>query len=215
MVRPIGHAHLPRHASLKLRPLACSCSVLEQHIDGRWKGHIHDNQKGMDRVGFFPPSIVEVISRRSGPSSSQSQPSFSRLEDIWVLRNSHSGDRSSVGSTGSVGSTRSAGSGQSTESNSTPNGLPPATAHTDGNKTAPSGGDVQHPDHSKQPDLTAGVPRRPMALQRPYGEPGVTQQFVRPQQLLEGKDAEAISQWLSEFQLEHYTSNFLIAGYDV
>ncbi|XP_076147579.1 caskin-2-like, partial [Alosa pseudoharengus] len=65
MVRPIGHAHLPRHASLKLRPLACSCSVLEQHIDGRWKGHIHDNQKGMDRVGFFPPSIVEVISRRS------------------------------------------------------------------------------------------------------------------------------------------------------
>ncbi len=35
-------------------------------MDGRWKGHIHDSQRGTDRVGFFPPSIVEVISRRSG-----------------------------------------------------------------------------------------------------------------------------------------------------
>ncbi|XP_068605818.1 LOW QUALITY PROTEIN: major vault protein [Brachionichthys hirsutus] len=40
-------------------------TVLEQHVDGRWKGHIHDNQSGTDRVGFFPPSIVEVISRRN------------------------------------------------------------------------------------------------------------------------------------------------------
>ncbi|XP_016517171.1 caskin-2-like [Poecilia formosa] len=41
-------------------------TVLEQHLDGRWKGHIHDSQRGTDRVGFFPPSIVEVISRRNG-----------------------------------------------------------------------------------------------------------------------------------------------------
>lgn len=40
--------------------------VLEQHADGRWKGHIHDAQKGTDRVGYFPPSIVEVISKRTG-----------------------------------------------------------------------------------------------------------------------------------------------------
>lgn len=40
--------------------------VLEQHADGRWKGHIHDQQRGTDRVGFFPPSIVEVLNRRSG-----------------------------------------------------------------------------------------------------------------------------------------------------
>ncbi|CAL8301923.1 unnamed protein product [Merluccius merluccius] len=33
---------------------------------GRWKGHVHDVQRGTDRVGFFPPSIVEVISKRSG-----------------------------------------------------------------------------------------------------------------------------------------------------
>lgn len=29
------------------------------------------------------------------------------------------------------------------------------------------------------------------------------------------QDAEAIYQWLSEFQLEQYTANFLNAGYDV
>lgn len=43
--------------------------VLEQHADGRWKGHIHDIQKGTDCVGYFPPSIVEVISKRSGQCS--------------------------------------------------------------------------------------------------------------------------------------------------
>uniref|UniRef100_A0A8C4DK84 Caskin-2 n=1 Tax=Dicentrarchus labrax TaxID=13489 RepID=A0A8C4DK84_DICLA len=113
--------------------------VLEQHVDGRWKGHIHDTQRGTDRVGFFPPSIVEVISRRNA------------------------GDRNSVGSTGSVGSTRSAGSGQSTESNNAPNGLQHNTGHHDN----------------------------------------------------ANKDAEAIYQWLSEFQLEQYTGNFISAGYDV
>uniref|UniRef100_A0A8C5AG66 Caskin-2 n=1 Tax=Gadus morhua TaxID=8049 RepID=A0A8C5AG66_GADMO len=141
--------------------------VLEQHLDGRWKGHIHDVQRGTDRVGFFPPSIVEVISRRSA------------------------GDRNSVGSTGSVGSIRSAGSGQSTESTAAsapPNGLhhPPATHHAPGSHHTPG---------------TPGTPDR--------------HQFVHPQQLLEGKDAEAIYLWLREFQLEQYTGNFINSGYDV
>lgn len=48
-----------------------SLQVLEQHVDGRWKGHIHDAQRGTDRVGFFPPSIVEVISRRNGQYQSE------------------------------------------------------------------------------------------------------------------------------------------------
>ncbi|XP_044037430.1 caskin-2-like isoform X3 [Siniperca chuatsi] len=250
--------------------------VLEQHMDGRWKGHIHDTQRGTDRVGFFPPSIVEVISRRNGgtlsrhaslptqrqqllsraPLSSSlssapqtsdsytlytppthvvlplanglttntglspsrlSQSEFS-FEEIWVLRDSgHAGDRNSVGSTGSVGSTRSAGSGQSTESNSAPNGLQHNTGHHDNaNKPAPSAVDSGHLDLSKQPDHTAGgTPRRQtVTVQRP-AEQSFSQQFVRPQQLLEGKDAEAIYQWLSEFQLEQYTGNFISAGYDV
>ncbi|XP_051244072.1 caskin-2 isoform X7 [Dicentrarchus labrax] len=167
--------------------------VLEQHVDGRWKGHIHDTQRGTDRVGFFPPSIVEVISRRNA------------------------GDRNSVGSTGSVGSTRSAGSGQSTESNNAPNGLQHNTGHHDNaNKPAPPAVDSAHSDLSTQLDHPAGgTPRRQaVTVQRP-AEQSFSQQFVRPQQLLEGKDAEAIYQWLSEFQLEQYTGNFISAGYDV
>ncbi|XP_057717257.1 caskin-1 isoform X6 [Corythoichthys intestinalis] len=64
-------------------------TVLEQHPDGRWKGCIHDNRTGNDRVGYFPSTMVEVISKRTG------------------------GDRSSLGSSSSVTSVRSSGSGQS------------------------------------------------------------------------------------------------------
>ncbi|XP_059204717.1 caskin-2-like isoform X2 [Centropristis striata] len=221
--------------------------VLEQHVDGRWKGHIHDTQRGTDRVGFFPPSIVEVISRRNGgtlsrhaslPSRQQqsraplscSLSSAPQTDDTYTLyappthvvlplanglAANTAGDRSSVGSTGSVGSTRSAGSGQSTESSSAPNGLQHAAAHHDHNKPAPPAGDSGHSD-CKQTDIPAGgTPRRQtVTVQRP-AEQSFSQQFVRPQQLLDGKDAEAIYQWLSEFQLQQYTGSFISAGYDV
>ncbi|CAN9505078.1 unnamed protein product [Ophioblennius macclurei] len=172
-------------------------TVMEQHVDGRWKGHIHDSQSGTDRVGFFPPSIVEVISRRNA------------------------GDRNSVGSTGSVGSTRSAGSGQSTESNSATNGLQQHhhSAHHD-NKVAPpavepgTSAELKPVDHPASVLSGATVRRQTVTVQRP-AEQSFSQQFVRPQQLLEGKDAEAIYEWLSDFQLEQYTGNFLGNGYDV
>uniref|UniRef100_A0A673BLH6 CASK interacting protein 2 n=1 Tax=Sphaeramia orbicularis TaxID=375764 RepID=A0A673BLH6_9TELE len=215
--------------------------VMEQHMDGRWKGHIHDSQRGTDRVGFFPPSIVEVISRRNGGTLSrhaslptQRQQLLSRAplssslssapqtDDSYTLyappthvvlplanglAANAAGDRNSVGSTGSVGSTRSAGSGQSTESNSAPNGLQ--------HSTTPSAGDSGHNDLSSQPDHPPGhFPFTTVTVQR-AAEQSFSQQFVRPQQLLEGKDAEAIYQWLSEFQLDQYTANFLGAGYDV
>ena len=48
------------------RPPAHLPQVLEQHPDGRWKGHIHESQRGTDRVGYFPPGIVEVVSKRVG-----------------------------------------------------------------------------------------------------------------------------------------------------
>ncbi|XP_066560936.1 caskin-2 isoform X2 [Amia ocellicauda] len=250
--------------------------VLEQHMDGRWKGHIHDSQRGTDRVGYFPPSIVEVISRRAGgtlsrhsslptqrqqflsrpPPASLTAPqtddsytlytapshlAFTRAnglddgtgtppdspsllisepaspsEDVWVLRSCViAGDRNSVGSTGSVGSTRSAGSGQSTDSN----GQPPVVL-ADSAKPAPSGGDqVQQfsagSDLAKQQEQPAGALRRQIMNSLRSGEQTLSPQFIRPEQLLEGKDAEAIYQWLSEFQLEQYTANFLTAGYDV
>uniref|UniRef100_A0A669CJN1 CASK interacting protein 2 n=1 Tax=Oreochromis niloticus TaxID=8128 RepID=A0A669CJN1_ORENI len=208
-------------------------TVLEQHVDGRWKGHIHDSQRGVDRVGFFPPTIVEVISRRNGGTLSrhaslptQRQQLLSRAPlssslssapqtddsytlyappPTWCCR---SGDRNSVGSTGSVGSTRSAGSGQSTESSHAPNGLQHHASHHD-NKVQR----MHSADLSRPADHPAGT-YSTVTVQRP-AEQSFSQQFVRPQQLLEGKDAEAIYQWLSEFQLEQYTGNFLNAGYDV
>ncbi|XP_076855882.1 caskin-2 isoform X2 [Brachyhypopomus gauderio] len=267
--------------------------VLEQHLDGRWKGHIHDSQKGTDRVGYFPPSIVEVLNprlvgtlsrqaslpiqrhrtlarvptpcrphpvpntddsytlytsthstlpRQNGPDRHSGSPSGSpsalclsagskEPEDIWVLRSSLTGDRSSVGSAGSVGSSRSAGSGQSTEGNlhlhaqdqDQPRAavqdtskssfyqcsvqlLPPAAEFREQHrltthhlKPQPVGalGHVQHLNSSRTEDQ------------------GFSPVIIRPQQLLEGRDAEAIYQWLSGFRLEQYTQNFLIAGYDV
>ncbi|KAM7371256.1 hypothetical protein PAMP_010743 [Pampus punctatissimus] len=233
--------------------------VLEQHSDGRWKGHIHDTQQGTDRVGFFPPSVVEVLSRRTGGTLSRqaSMPSHRQLfasrappsshspahqtddsytlgydpagappgsqlsapaspasptQDIWVLRSSPTGDRNSVGSAGSVGSSRSAGSGQSSESSHKYNGT--QNRHNDTGKLAPSAGEsgdhlhITGADHSKQADGSTGGSRRQV-----NGTP--QKGFVRPEHLLEGKDSEAIYQWLCEFQLEQYTSNFINAGYDV
>lgn len=45
------------------------CQVLEQHPDGRWKGCIHDNRTGNDRVGYFPSSLGEAIVKRAGEST--------------------------------------------------------------------------------------------------------------------------------------------------
>ncbi|XP_034425789.1 caskin-2-like isoform X5 [Hippoglossus hippoglossus] len=247
-VKDYWNLHDPTALNLRAGELIM---VVEQHADGRWKGHVHDTQRGTDRVGFFPPSVVEVLSRRAGgtlsrqaslpchrqhfasrapPSSHGSTPqsddSFtlgydpagvppgspaSPTQDIWVLRSSPTGDRHSVGSAGSVGSSRSAGSGQSSESSHKQNG----TRHNaDTGKLTPSAGEsgdhihIAGADRSKQADGSAGGSRRQV-----NGTP--QKGFVRPEHLLEGKDSEAIYQWLCEFQLEHYTSNFISSGYDV
>ncbi|XP_013879480.1 caskin-2 [Austrofundulus limnaeus] len=219
--------------------------VLEQHSDGRWKGHVHDSQRGTDRVGFFPPSVVEVLSRRSGgslsrqasmpcqrqhfvsrtpplgpatqtddsyilgydptgvPLGSQLSAPATPCQDIWVLRSSPTGDRNSVGSTGSAGSSRSAGSGQSSESGHKQNGTH-NRHHHDTVKLAPSAGETR--DQNKHISGSSGGSRRQV---------NTSKGFVRPEHLLEGKDSEAIYQWLCEFQLEQYTSSFIRAGYDV
>ncbi|XP_055460413.1 caskin-1 isoform X2 [Psammomys obesus] len=92
-------------------------TVLEQHPDGRWKGCIHDNRTGNDRVGYFPSSLGEAIVKRAG-SRSGSEPSppqgggslgpSAPPEEIWVLRKPFAGgDRS--GSLSNVAGGRSAG----------------------------------------------------------------------------------------------------------
>ncbi|KAK7166713.1 hypothetical protein R3I93_006468 [Phoxinus phoxinus] len=102
-------------------------TVLEQHSDGRWKGCIHDNRTGNDRVGYFPSNMVEVIKRagsRGSVSSPHGSPTLSGQqssanEEIWVLRKplAAGGSVGSMGSTGSLTSGRSSTSGQSSNAN--------------------------------------------------------------------------------------------------
>ncbi|XP_038183161.1 caskin-1 isoform X2 [Arvicola amphibius] len=92
-------------------------TVLEQHPDGRWKGCIHDNRTGNDRVGYFPSSLGEAIVKRassrtgSEPSPPQGGGSLgpsAPAEEIWVLRKPFAGgDRS--GSLSNVAGGRSGG----------------------------------------------------------------------------------------------------------
>ncbi|KAM9222124.1 caskin-2 [Leptosomus discolor] len=226
-------------------------TVLEQHPDGRWKGHIHDAQKGTDRVGYFPPSIAEVISKRTGMVVPRVAPTHQRqgppgalpappgglqhLPDdqaapsvpaayghLTLTRtapgpDSSAGDRNSVGSEGSIGSIRSAGSGQSTEGT---NGQSTSILIENARPLPSASDDLQQHLLGSEPrngQLTSMA--GPQSHQTPgTGPPGdrvFSHQFLRPEQLLEGKDAEAIYNWLSEFQLESYTANFLNAGYDV
>ncbi|NXJ74769.1 CSKI2 protein, partial [Trogon melanurus] len=229
-------------------------TVLEQHPDGRWKGHIHDAQKGTDRVGYFPPSIAEVISKRTGmvvprvapahqrqgpPGALSAPPSgLQHLPDecphqaapsvpaayghLTLTRtapgpDSSAGDRNSVGSEGSIGSIRSAGSGQSTEGT---NGQNTSILIENARPLPSAGDDLQQQLLGSEPrngqlTSTAGPQSHQTPGSCPPGDRVFSHQFLRPEQLLEGKDAEAIYNWLREFQLESYTANFLNAGYDV
>nr|XP_056719869.1 caskin-2 [Euleptes europaea] len=236
-------------------------TVLEQHADGRWKGHIHDAQKGTDRVGYFPPSIVEVISKRTGmtlPRMVPSHPcqSFAKGQQLATVvpqsglqphtdasppvspkaplsppeacghlsltrtvpaPESPAGDRNSVGSEGSIGSIRSAGSGQSTEGT---NGQSTGLLIENVKPLSPGGEDLhQHLLGSNSQNGQANPVIGTLAHQNltncSTGDRIFSHQYLRPGQLLEGKDAEAIYNWLSEFQLECYTANFLNSGYDV
>ncbi|XP_051851063.1 caskin-2 isoform X2 [Antechinus flavipes] len=208
-------------------------TVLEQHPDGRWKGHIHESQLGTDRVGYFPPGIVEVVSKRAGvtiprptPGSISLRPNFARtpqlpaddslhpltysqLPRVGVSPDSPASDRNSVGSEGSVGSIRSAGSGQSSEGT---NGHNTGLLIENTQPLTPAGEDLSLPGLHPT-SLPENLSHWSLTNHRPREQ--IFNQDVRPEQLLEGKDAQAIHNWLSEFQLESYTTHFLQAGYDV
>eukprot|EP00062_Callorhinchus_milii_P020475 gi/632976165/ref/XP_007904644.1/ PREDICTED: caskin-1 [Callorhinchus milii] len=197
-------------------------TVLEQHPDGRWKGCIHDNRTGNDRVGYFPSTIVEVINKRSGSRGSESspsqpspvQPATTTTEEIWVLRKPFAGgDRSSVGSTGSVASVRSSGSGQSAGS----------TIPIDGNKLLQtvltqkvSAAETAGCEGIAKSDQPAGSSRSQSASSSPFvDQPYSEQQLKKPDTPLDVKSPETVFNWLSEFQLQQYAPNFINAGYDI
>ncbi|XP_029013572.1 caskin-1 isoform X7 [Betta splendens] len=172
-------------------------TVLEQHPDGRWKGCIHDNRTGNDRVGYFPSTMVEVISKRTG------------------------GDRSSVGSSGSVTSVRSSGSGQSAGSaahilHAQAEGVKLlATVLSQSAKAKEhlleQSKSVDQPAGSATSSRTSSQSGCPLHEAPPY-DATATRKGEGPG---EGKSSEAVVQWLSDFQLQVYAPNFLGAGYDL
>ncbi|XP_043567151.1 caskin-1 isoform X9 [Chiloscyllium plagiosum] len=167
-------------------------TVLEQHPDGRWKGCIHDNRTGNDRVGYFPSSIAEVINKRSG------------------------GDRSSAGSTGSVASVRSSGSGQSaggTATASAPEGSKLLQTVLTPKGSAPETAGGEGVTKSEQP---AGAARHQSGSSCPLAEPPYSEpQLKKAEAQSETKSPETVYNWLSEFQLQQYAANFINAGYDI
>ncbi|KAG8006619.1 Caskin-2 [Nibea albiflora] len=183
--------------------------VLEQHVDGRWKGHIHDTQRGTDRVGFFPPSIVEVISRRNGGTLSrhaslptQRQQLLSRAPLSSSLSSAPQTDDSYTLYAPPTHVVLPLANGLTTNTGLSPSRLSQSEFPFEDIWV------LRDSCHGVLCCDAGGTPRRQtVTVQRP-AEQSFSQQFVRPQQLLEGK-------WLGDFQLEQYTGNFISAGYDV
>uniref|UniRef100_A0A674F434 Caskin-2 n=1 Tax=Salmo trutta TaxID=8032 RepID=A0A674F434_SALTR len=200
-VKDYWNLHDPTALNLRAGDLIM---VLEQHTDGRWKGHIHDNQRRTDRVGYFPPSVVEVISRRTA------------------------GDRNSVGSAGSsagsVGSSRSAGSGQSSENGFRQNGTHKVSTDSDAiyqwlcefqleSYTAnflTAGYDVLTVSRMTPEDLTAIGVTKPGHRKKISMEIG---NLNIPEWLPDYIPSE-LSEWLSAIGLPQYQKRLCENGYD-
>uniref|UniRef100_A0A8C8BDF9 CASK interacting protein 1 n=1 Tax=Otus sunia TaxID=257818 RepID=A0A8C8BDF9_9STRI len=197
-------------------------TVLEQHADGRWKGCIHDNRTGNDRVGYFPSSLVEAISKRTGHggdvASPRCPPAWPRCPDgVSSLSLCAGGDRSSLGSTGSVASARSSGSGQSAGSG----------AHLCGcwvllyRGTSPLptlGGTDMSPGTPSSPTVVSAPSRNlPPAHGWVWGrdQGSLSLGLPRAAPSLSPQSSEAVYQWLCKFQLQLYAPNFINAGYDI
>ncbi|XP_057699093.1 caskin-1-like isoform X4 [Corythoichthys intestinalis] len=211
-------------------------TVLEQHSDGRWKGCIHDNRTGNDRVGYFPSNMVEVIKRagsRTTELSPQGSPTLgqqsSTSEDIWVLRKPLAGGERS-GSVGSLGSARSSSSLQGS-GNTHVLTTPAPSPHP-----APTPGVNTHglnaPGLNAQAEgvkllatvLSQSVKAKEHLLEQSQSieqSAGSSTSMAHEQRPFERKTEEddgrkqAVVAWLGEFQLQFYTTHFLTAGYDL
>ncbi|MED6292540.1 hypothetical protein CHARACLAT_001342 [Characodon lateralis] len=211
-------------------------TVLEQHSDGRWKGCIHDNRTGNDRVGYFPSNIVEVIKRagsRTAELSPQGSPTLghqsSTSEDIWVLRKPVAGGERS-GSVCSLGSVRSSSSLQgsgNTHVLTTP-APSPHPASTPGLNTHGLNAPGLHAQAEGVKLLATVLSQSVKAKEHLLEQSQSVEQSassssrtVHEQRSFERKTEEddgkkqAVVTWLGEFQLQFYTTHFLTAGYDL
>uniref|UniRef100_A0A3B3DWQ5 CASK interacting protein 1 n=1 Tax=Oryzias melastigma TaxID=30732 RepID=A0A3B3DWQ5_ORYME len=184
-------------------------TVLEQHPDGRWKGCIHDNRTGNDRVGYFPSTLVEVISKRTGEWAGLcAHGSVRESWQAWAWRcrkKITGGDRSSVGSSGSVTSLRSSGSGQSA-------GSAPHILHAQAEG-------VKVP-HKLKTHLTTVLASLGVVLwcYLSLKVRSIQLKMYKCERVKREESkitSEAVVQWLSDFQLQVYAPNFLNAGYDL
>ncbi|XP_034743448.1 caskin-1-like isoform X3 [Etheostoma cragini] len=211
-------------------------TVLEQHSDGRWKGCIHDNRTGNDRVGYFPSNMVEVIKRagtRTAELSPQGSPTLgqqsSTSEDIWVLRKPLAGGERS-GSVGSIGSIRSSSSLQSsgnthvlTTPAPSPHPAPTPGVNTHG-LNAPGlhaqaeGVKLLATVLSQSVKAKEHLLEQSQSVEQSAGSSSCTvheqRSFERKAEEDDGKK-QAVVAWLGEFQLQFYTTHFLTAGYDL
>ncbi|XP_036860339.1 caskin-1 isoform X2 [Manis javanica] len=188
-------------------------TVLEQHPDGRWKGCIHDNRTGNDRVGYFPSSLGEAIVKRAGsragaePSPPQgggsSGPSVPP-EEIWVLRKPFAGgDRS--------GSLSSVASGRSSASHTLHAGSEGvkllATVLSQKSVSEPSPGDSP----VKPPEGSAGTARS----QPPVAQAGQVYGEQPPRKLEPASEGKAnLAMWLSMIGLAQYYKVLVDNGYE-
>ncbi|KAM9457825.1 caskin-1 isoform 6-T6 [Clarias gariepinus] len=191
-------------------------TVLEQHSDGRWKGCIHDNRTGNDRVGYFPSSIVEVISKRPGTTGSRGSdssggPQGGSTEEIWVLRKpAAGGDRSSVSSSSSA---RSSGSGQSNTHILHAQAEGVKLLATVLSQSAKAKEHLLEQSRSVDSPVTtnkAPTSRSQSVSSCPVHEPQYTERKGD-----EGKTSDPVVEWLNEFQLQLYAPYFISAGYDI
>nr|XP_037845916.1 caskin-1 isoform X3 [Chlorocebus sabaeus] len=188
-------------------------TVLEQHPDGRWKGCIHDNRTGNDRVGYFPSSLGEAIVKRAGsragtepslPQGSSSLGPSAPPEEIWVLRKPFAGgDRSGsisgvAGSRGSGGHTLHAGS----------EGIKLlATVLSQKSVSESSPGDSP----AKPPEGSAGAARS----QPPVAHAGQIYGEQPPKKLEPASEGKAnLAVWLSMIGLAQYYKVLVDNGYE-
>ncbi|XP_075421821.1 caskin-1 isoform X6 [Ascaphus truei] len=166
-------------------------TVLEQHLDGRWKGCIHDNRTGNDRVGYFPSSLVEAISKRTGSWDSVTCHQASQ-------RGQHTAHRASVANGGSYHSCHTL--------RPPPHSHPHPFSSFGYHRPCSTAGELQFGAGSSRPQSVATSPY----IEQTYGE-----HLKKTEMLTEGKSSEAVFQWLCKFQLQLYAPNFINSGYDI
>ncbi|KAF7471231.1 hypothetical protein GHT09_017587 [Marmota monax] len=213
-------------------PGAAVAGVLEQHPDGRWKGCIHDNRTGNDRVGYFPSSLgSRAGSEPSPPQGGGLSGPSAPPEEIWVLRKPSAGvlgplegwgggtsaghlmlpvlaggDRS--GSLSSVAGSRGSGAHALHAGSEGVKLLATVLSQKPVSESSPGDSPIKPPEGS-----TGTARSQPPAAHtgQVYGE----QLPKKLEPASEGKSAEAVSQWLATFQLQLYAPNFTSAGYDL